>query len=499
MSPLSATKDRSKTIRRGRTTDVVAVDLTGERVKLVRGRRSAEGVSIDDVRQQSFSEGQEDEISKFLVQSFKALKITKKRAICVVSSKSFITKNVDIPSNNREEIGKIIDLQAGRLTPYSRDEIVIDYICMENPEQHYTNVLLIIMHRKVISRFYRIFEKAGIEIDRIAISPEGLANAYDNAADFKIEQDAVGGIHIGEDVSDLTISDKQLVFVRSIPIGAAHFKKNNLEAQAEFLRQLNKSVVAYQNQGVGRPIKSLFLTGLMKSREILSEKIKQSVPYIFASNIPIKIISYVDHFKILGSVGEEVKADTETSYCEVLSCLAASDELKIDLAPREIKLKRKVQEGGKEVVSFAITVMSLMLLITVFLGGKIFLKNSLLQKLEVIHEASFEQARVLEQTSTKSRFMRSLLQGRGKALFVFERISDFIGAEIYLKSFKYTDDGVMQFAGTAESMSRVFSFVTDLEKSNYFESVTTHQTKSRVQAGKDVADFELEIKMRDGF
>src|SRR3972149_3451470 len=51
-----------------------------------------------------------------------------KEVVCVVPSKLLITKNVDMPSRDRKEIDKIVDLQAGRFTPYSRNEIVIDYL-----------------------------------------------------------------------------------------------------------------------------------------------------------------------------------------------------------------------------------------------------------------------------------------------------------------------------------------------------------------------------------
>jgi len=81
---------------------------------------------------------------------------------------------------------------------------------------------------------------------------------------------------------------------------------------------------------------------------------------------------------------------------------------------------------------------------------------------------------------------------------VFDKVSALIGEDMYLSRFSYDFKGKIIIAGTADSMSRVFAFVTQLEESNYFTKVKTKETKSRREGKADVADFELHCTLAEG-
>ena len=160
------------------TPELVVVDLSGGHVKLALARQVGNQVVFEDFRSKVFGEGADLEISQYLAQNWREWKLKGRQALCIIPSKLFISKNVDMSSNVPEEISKIIDLQAGRYTPYSRDEIVIDYLCMTTPGQHYTNVLLIIVNRKLIDRYVQIFDRAGIFVARFGIASERWYTHY---------------------------------------------------------------------------------------------------------------------------------------------------------------------------------------------------------------------------------------------------------------------------------------------------------------------------------
>ena len=69
---------------------------------------------------------------------------------------------------------------------------MIDYLCRERAGQHYTNVLLVIINRTVVGWLASVFEKAGIEFVRIAISSEGMAASYGEIAQWVPEKEAAG-------------------------------------------------------------------------------------------------------------------------------------------------------------------------------------------------------------------------------------------------------------------------------------------------------------------
>src|SRR6185295_10294881 len=70
-----------------------------------------------------------------------------------------------------------------------------------------------------------------------------------------------------------------------------------------------------------------------------------------------------------------------------------------------------------------------------------------------------------------------------------------IPQEIYLTNITLDENGTVTIQGVSESMSRVFSFVTALEDSDFFKSVKTNSTAAKKERGKDVATFELSFKL----
>ena len=483
----------------GRGTDRVFVDLSDDHVRIVYGKETGGHCVIVQVAERQFGENAEAEMSQFLDDFFVKNKIKSKRVICAVQSKSFISKNVDIPSSDDEEIRKIIDLQAGRYTPYSRDEIVIDYLSIEKGIQHYTNVLLVIIHRDVTDKYFQIFDRVEIDIEKIFIVSEGMAPLYSRLAGDAADQDAVGGIHFSEKGSDLTILDKQkMVFVRSLPIGASHFRENRETAKDNFLSELHKSIMAYQDQGVGKPVKMLILTGLIGELNFLEEAIQNSPLFASIVGLSIQKVDYRDSFELAEEATPSLEATQAVSFFDLMACFSSEARMHVDLIPKEIKLKHHVREGGRDALTLGSLIMTCLLMVCIFLATKIYLLDQRIKKIDEYDQETFEEARALERTSTKSRVLRNLLDNRGKGLYVFERVTSLISPEIYLTHFSYDSEGDLRLAGTAGSMSQVYALVNELEESNYFQSVDPKETKSRRAGDKEVADFQIECLLAEG-
>jgi len=474
----------------------VAVDLTANHVKIVHAKKMTDKIVMAHVRRRKMEEDASQEVSQFVSETFREWGIKKRTAVCVIPSKLYISKNVDMPSNDPEEISKIIDLQAGRYTPYSRDEIVIDYLSMAAPGQHYTNVLLIIINRKLIDKYLRIFDQAGVMVERMAIASEAMTAFYRQVDRDALSSGVIAGVHLDDDSSDLTIlQGTDMVFVRSIPVGHSHFRSNHETAQNTFVSELSKSIVAYQDHGIGAPVKHLLITGMTAGVEGLVDFIRQEVPFTQQPDFVIKMIPYPNEFESESAARQELEADPEASYFELMASLAYAADLRLDLIPNEIKLKRRFHEGGKEAMTLGIMIMTCLLMICMYLTSKIYLKSSLLERIETTYEDSADKARTLEAVSTKSRVLRSLIEHRGKGLYVFDKVISLVSQDIYLTSFSYDEEGKIHLLGTAESMSGVFAFVTKLEESGYFNTVTTNETKTRREAGKEVADFDIECEL----
>jgi hypothetical protein len=500
---LSALKEQGKSLfafgKFSPSSLTLVVSLSPETLKIghgrvIQGNFIIEGVAVEDIAKKTDSE-----IIQVLLFYCQDRKITPTQTLCLMSSKQFIFKNVDIPSTEKEEVAKIIDLQAGRFTPYAREEIVIDFVCLESLVQHFTSVLLFIVNRKIANRLAVIFQEAHMQIDKVVVASDCMATTYIKFAKDAPLQGALGGLHIGEEYSELTVIDgNQVVFVRNIPGGAASLKKNLAQSQSDFLQELNRSISAYHDQGVGKPIHRLLITGFTEYSGALEEEFK-SAGSPHAGKIEVSSFDYRKYFSASEAVMEVVNQADQFSFFELFSVLAHSEQAKVNLLLPEFKLRRRVREMSRDILGLGILIMAVFLLASLIMGSKIYFRKVVNKKLGQIDQKFGDEAKRLEVVSTKNRIVKKLIESRGKELMVLNVINGFIGDDLYLSQVNYDSEGNVSVAGTAASMSRVFSFVTQLMQSNYFSKVETKETKSRKEGKQDVADFIIECVLAKGF
>ncbi|MBF0533362.1 MAG: hypothetical protein HQL23_09785, partial [Candidatus Omnitrophica bacterium] len=88
-----------------------------------------------------------------------------------------------------EEIKSIVSLQAGRHTPFSREEIQVGYIHIGVYKSNYTKILLVIANKNVIKQQLSVFDRAGLRVKRVLFSAEGIAAFYTAGLNLKNEKD----------------------------------------------------------------------------------------------------------------------------------------------------------------------------------------------------------------------------------------------------------------------------------------------------------------------
>ncbi len=497
--PVQASRNLLNFLNFSPSSVTLAVSLGSDTLKMghgrvVQGRFIIEGVAVEDVSRKT-----DTEISQLLLVYCQARNIVPSQTLCLIPSKQFIFKNVDIPSTEKEEVSKIIDLQAGRFTPYGRDEIVIDFVCLESLVQHFTSVLLFIVNRKIADRLAAIFQGARLQTEKVIVASDCMATTYIEAAKGSPSKGALGGLHIGEEYSELTVIDgNQVVFVRNIPVGATALKKSPEQARSDFAQELNRSISAYHDQGVGQQVERLWITGFTESCGPLEEDFnKPDSPH--AGKVEISSFDYRKYFHVNDAVMGIVQQATQFSFFEIFSVLEHSDQAKVNLLLPELKLRRRVRESSREILGLGILIMTVFLLASLTMGSKIYFRKIVNQKLDQVSRKFGEEAKRLEIVSTKNRIVKKLIESRGKELTVLNVINGFIGDDLYLSQVNYGKDGNVSIAGTAASMSRVFAFVTQLMQSNYFSKVETKETKSRKEGKDDVADFVIECVLAKGF
>ena len=214
------------------------------------------GVTKRDVRQV-----QETELPGIIRSCMEELKIKKANAFCTIPASLVTTKNIEIPSLDQEEIKSIIDLQAGRHTPFSREEILVGHINIGVFQRNYTKILLVIVNRETIKQQMHIFEEAGIIVDKVLFVPEGISHFYANILDVKEDDVPVGIIDIANEISSFAIEfNKTVATCRSIPVGMSHLIKEGKEAQERLADEVLNSIEAYQSEDISKVPETFILT-----------------------------------------------------------------------------------------------------------------------------------------------------------------------------------------------------------------------------------------------
>lgn len=414
------------------------------------------------------------------------------RAIVVIPSNQATTKNIEIPSRDPVEIKSIINLQAGRHTPYSREEILVSFITIGVYQTNYTKVLLVIMNRNVVKRQITILEKAGLKIDQILFAPEGIARFYSRALNLTREDMPVGIIDIASQSTDFIIAFHGTVIAnRSIPIGLKSLTTQGKEAREKLVMELAKSIESYQSEDIDKSPKTFILTGDDAPTKELQPILKEK----FHANI--KIVPYLNCVTasktVLSKMAGEYNGD---SFLDVIASAAAAQETQVDLMPEEMRLQKTIEEQSRQIIKTGILAVLILLLVFAVFFDKLYFTTAFKDKLTQNYSQTRQEARVLEAFSDKTRIIKDYLNSRMTPLKLIKELYKILPEGIYLETINLDDKSSILIRGTSESMSLVFSLQTALEASSFFKSVETRSTSSKQNRGKEMTAFEIGFKLK---
>ncbi|MCU0651243.1 MAG: pilus assembly protein PilM, partial [Candidatus Omnitrophica bacterium] len=243
------------------------------------------------------------DIAKAVTESIAGLKVKDANISIVVPAGVVITKNIDVPSTNPAEIKEITSLQAGRHTPYSREEIIADHIDIGVYKKNYTKILMVIVPSKIIKKQLDVLSKAGVKADKILFAPELTAWSIGKVLRLDTNSQPAALLVVDRDTCDFSVVHRsKLIFVRSIPLGAALLAKEPDKNNARLCEEVKKSFEAYQAEDVEKAPKGLYVCGAVDKLDtvtaMLEELTKVSVAKIpYMKNIAMSrpVIEFLSH------------------------------------------------------------------------------------------------------------------------------------------------------------------------------------------------------------
>jgi len=411
--------------------------------------------------------------------------------ICTVPGDVATTKNLDVPSASHEEIESILTLQASRVTPFSKDEILTGYLKLGSPKPNFTRVLLIIVNREMVKEKLDVFKSAGLQADTVIFVPEAVVRFYAQALRIKKTDAPLALLDVGlQNTNFIVESQGVAVMTRNIPIGLEQMA-GDAGSGKQLVEEIRTSVSAYEQEGIGPKIGKACLTTSHPSMAGLDTLLAEAL------GVNVETVPYTKYVKGSKQATTTLNMDfIDDPALDIISVGVMAAMCQAELVPQEIKDQRTLVERGHETMKAG----ALVLLMLFFVGGallsKVYFKDQFLkQNLIAKYSQQMNEVKGLENTIAKARILHQYLETRVLPLEVMRELYRLIPKEIYLTSIKLDDADNLTIQGVSESMSKVFGFVTALEDSPFFDSVKTKSTASKKDRGKDVATFEIGMKL----
>ncbi|MCM8800548.1 MAG: pilus assembly protein PilM [Candidatus Omnitrophica bacterium] len=473
--------------------DLVGIDLSTHTLKMSHLRVYPNRKELLNLTYRNISGLSDIEIARLISDCLLEFKANKPYIANIISSNLVITKNIEIPSTNPYEIHQIINLQAGRHTPYSKEEIIVDYIDIGIFKQSYTKVLLVILVRSNLKRQYYLLEKAGLNVEKTFFAAEAFSGLLFKPFQQEAQDAPINLIHIDEIFTDFVIVLKDRpIFIRNIPIGAQHISQEGQRYFSRFIEEAKRSLESYQSEDIERIPKLAILYGAIQDIAQLSSLLSEGL------NLPVRIASYYQNL-ILSERARKVLLETKhLSFLPVIAPLLDWQTLKVDFIPEEIRLKKEIKERAKDLVKTGILSLAVFVLIFFILITKIYFKGAYLSKLNLRYQQLEDEAKKLQGDFAKISLIRNYLANRGYSLEVLMEIYNLLPLELQLDDLRFDLQGRFNLKGTSEKMSSVYSFVDAMEKSRYFKAVKLKYTTKRKEGSKDLTDFEISCLLEKG-
>lgn len=472
--------------------DYLSVSLTEQSVKVAQVKSS--GVVVKVARKE-VSSASVDTLTNQLSAALKGFNTKKLRVLCVIPASVATTKNIEVPSIDSEEIKSIINLQAARHTPLSREEILVGHINLGSYQSNYTKVLLVIVNRSVVKDRLKVLEGAGLDVHKVVFEPEGIARFYAKALASRKDSAPVGIIDVGP-LSTTVVIESRLtaVMCRSIPVGTKELGSGSAEARDKLVAEIKTSLDSYREEDIDRQPAQFVLT----SSQTIVKDLQPSLAA--AVGVPIQVTPFVDLVKFSGAVKKTIERDfLGDSLTDLLAVAATEPRCEVNLMPEEILMKRSVEKQSREAMVAGVLVVVILLLAGFTLGAKNYFKETFLnQNLKAKFAGQHEKVLALEDEMRKTKLIRGILDSRLSSLEALRGLYAVVPNDIYLNSVNQAEDGVITISGIAETTSRVYSFVSTLSESRIFNGVKTKSTSGKKDRGKDMIAFEIEFVLNQG-
>lgn len=405
---------------------------------------------------------------------------------------------IRIPSTNEKEIRNIVELQTLKELPFSKEEIVSDYVVSEVTSDGYAQVLIVIVHKQEIDFYLNLLRQAGLETERMTFSTEGLALWYrrtscgerSRTTEYRPSNNCLILVELDADNTDIVIlGNARIKFSRGISLGLSDLTENP-QLEGKLSEEIIRTIEAYKRQEE-RPaeIDKIILVSAVGAAEGLADSLGEKLGLPCEGLTLLKDIPYSKGiFPLL--------YESEVSLCRLVGLVLDSDERRVNLLPLALQREQGDKARRKRVATSLVLLVGIFLLSAVIVAKKINDKNIYLSYLNEEIKNTAAQAREVEGMLRKIELFALRSKLEGSSIDILRELYKLVSPkDILLSTFIYDENNkTMGLQGASVSMSVIFEFVNQLERSEYFKGVQLKYVSEK-KAKAEYLDFKIECNL----
>ena len=443
---------------------VTGIEIGQNSIKVIQGipegRKS--GIKILSLTTEKITSDNE-KLAK-LRQMVSNLKIKPKKVIACIPRSLVTIRYLNLPSVSKKEIAHMVQFQAEKQLPYSKEELVTAFKVIESNKDGYSRVMLVLVHRDIINKQLELLRDIKLDPEYIELSSQAAASAF--IKKHPEINKPVAFIDIDMFSVDIqVISNRKLVYTRNVSLAENR-------TQESLLEEITKSLHSYNKDN--KEITSIFISGKVhnKLRENLSREF----------DMPVEIFNPAENL-------------TRTSLCSIVGLIRNFPNVLLNVLPDEIKKQKQVREKRKRYLVLASQCAGILLLILGVFMRNIYYKQNTLKWLDTEIKKTDPIAKEVNKRADRLRVIKKQIDTKNSCLDILHELHKIIPDTISFSTLDYRLNNTVKIKGQSKALSDVLGLIDILEKSSYFKNVQLKSSNMRRLRNMEVADFYIQCEI----
>lgn len=470
---------------------LVIIEMNDRHCKVLRAKPVADGYHVASMTTARISDPSQEALVKLLSSQITS---ADKKAQCVVvlSRQQVILKNLSLPSQAKEELGKMIALQVSTQVPYAREDIVFDHLVLGQDAAGYTKVLVAIVHKEAIEEWIKIFKSAGLMVSQLVLSSASIVS-WANAkltADLEPATSVSGLLSLEAGTSELClVKNQQLVYSREIKHGLRDIGGDFEDA---FLKDISLTLESFTREHPQDEIKKLFVLSAPISSPLF-DKIKAQGQIDVRFMDPCAFLKNTESILLPQNKGDD--------YASAVVCLGAIQEaqkITLNLLPEKVRRDQQGQARRRQWILFG-----LLLIVNVVLGGALVLQRSYSD--EAYLTALRQRTAVMRSRAEEVKRQEDQIKQIEQSAIPMTSVVDVVDGlyamtpkEVSFQLLFLDRNDRLTIQGIAETRASVNDFHRNLIGSPLFQDVNLEYAAQRRFFEGEITDFKITASVKRG-